>query len=452
MEDEDFELITELVDNYVNWELNSDYDEINLIEDLKLSNNIHETAHSRILYKLLSAGKSDKRPYWRDFIKIVGFNQLANIEQAVFYREKLNIDLLVILENEKKEKYAVILENKINHAVDQDRQISSYIEKIEKSSGEFKIGRDKIYVIYLTRNEIDLDPSDDSLSKKDREDLTKAGRYKKISYENEIRRWIKKCLKDCKKPVLKSVFIQYGNFLDIMFEPENNRRRKDMADNISDWLGFDEIKTTENKYNKISSKIDSINSLTKDLEDAQVDLVKEALKNIGIKNITYDPKVYKYIDFSIKITINGNDVDLKCKFCFRSGSDGYKVWFGICCKRMDDNNAKPNKEIAKEVPLIKWDGNEIVPNDSNDLNKIIINAITANDENKLLDSDPGNGYNFENKEYIYVKNEPYFCWKYSENLDKAIDEIKDYVTKIQEAANKTPSLNPESEPANLQNQ
>jgi len=448
MKKKDFKSIKELVDNYVNWELNSDYDEINLIEDLKLSNNIHETAHSRILYKLLSAGKSDKRPYWRDFIEIVGFNQLANIEQAKFYREKLNIDLLVILENEKKEKYAVILENKINHAVDQDRQISSYIEKIEKSSGEFKIGCDKIYVIYLTRNKIDEDPDEKSLTENDR---TKLGaRYKRISYEKEIREWIKKCLEDLKspvlesvkKPVLESVFIQYGNFLDIMFEPENNRRRKDMADNISNWLGFNDIKTTENKYNEISSKIDSINSLTKDLENAQVDLVKEALKNIGIKNITYDPKVYKYIDFSIKITINGKDVLLKCEFCFRSGSNGYKVWFGICCKRMSDDNDNCDFKSAQKATLIDWNGNE---HTDKKINKAILDAITpktAKPEERLLYEDDGNNYNFKDNKYIYVKNEPYFCWKYSENLDKAIDEIKDYVTNIQDAANNTSSPKP----------
>jgi hypothetical protein len=53
MESNLFEEITNLLDQYQNWYWNSDFDDINLIEDLRLNTNVHETAHSRILFKLL---------------------------------------------------------------------------------------------------------------------------------------------------------------------------------------------------------------------------------------------------------------------------------------------------------------------------------------------------------------------------------------------------------------
>ena len=42
MEDNSFNKITKLVDQYQNWYWTSDFDDINLIEDLRLSSNIHE--------------------------------------------------------------------------------------------------------------------------------------------------------------------------------------------------------------------------------------------------------------------------------------------------------------------------------------------------------------------------------------------------------------------------
>ncbi len=107
----DFENITRLIDNYQNWYWNSDFDDINLIEDLRLKTNVNETAHSRILFKLLKSGRRYGYPLWQELVKLLGWN--TNNATAIGPPEKYNIDLLIEGNDSSKQKFAVIIENKI---------------------------------------------------------------------------------------------------------------------------------------------------------------------------------------------------------------------------------------------------------------------------------------------------------------------------------------------------
>ena len=80
---------------------------ISLINDLRLSTNIHETAHSRILYKLLCAHGKEKHQFLKMFLESVGLK--LDIDKAEIKVEYKHIDVLIY----DGTRY-VIIENKVN--------------------------------------------------------------------------------------------------------------------------------------------------------------------------------------------------------------------------------------------------------------------------------------------------------------------------------------------------
>ncbi|MDY4629000.1 MAG: PD-(D/E)XK nuclease family protein, partial [Prevotella sp.] len=62
----------------------------------------------------------------------------------------------------------IIVENKVNHACDQDRQLVRYIDSLNSKD---------IYVLYLVRSDNDKDPSENSLPAEIRQELEENGKY-----------------------------------------------------------------------------------------------------------------------------------------------------------------------------------------------------------------------------------------------------------------------------------
>ena len=60
----------------------------------------------------------------------------------------------------------IIVENKVNHACDQDRQLVRYIDPLSDKD---------VYVLYLVRFENDKDPSENSLPAERRQELKENG-------------------------------------------------------------------------------------------------------------------------------------------------------------------------------------------------------------------------------------------------------------------------------------
>lgn len=138
---------------------------ISLINDLRLSTNIHETAHSRILYKLLCAHGKEKHQFLKMFLETVELSNILDINNVGVKVEHKHIDVLIY----DGTRY-IIIENKVNHACDQDRQLESYIDSLNN---------DNVYVLYLVRSDNDNDPSENSLPVKRRQELENNGKYKK---------------------------------------------------------------------------------------------------------------------------------------------------------------------------------------------------------------------------------------------------------------------------------
>ena len=153
---------------------------MNLVELL----HANENAHTRILVKLLRYNHNDcnlefAKSFIRKFVR-------EDVRDPEVWEQIDFVDALIGEPN----RYAVVIENKINWAVDQDRQLERYIEA---ARNRLNVSEEQIYVIYLTDNGI-KSPSENSLTDKAKEVLgitaATGGRLVKLNYRDDILPWI----------------------------------------------------------------------------------------------------------------------------------------------------------------------------------------------------------------------------------------------------------------------
>ncbi len=181
---------------------------INVIDELYAN----ENAHSRILAKLLQQKTPDNRyeifesfiEYIKTEYKLDSFKNIS-IEKPVITQETERIDLWI-----RDNKYAIIIENKIHYAVEQEKQLERYIKKtLEEKNIK------NIFVVYLSsRHE---DPSDQSWGEY-KEEFKE--RYLNLSFEVDILKWLnEKVLPNLKlkEVFLRSAIEQYIDHLNGIF-------------------------------------------------------------------------------------------------------------------------------------------------------------------------------------------------------------------------------------------
>ena len=192
---------------------------LNLIDEL----HINENGHSRILYKLLEY-RNPKEDYifLESLLKYIakdcaGFEKIS-VANPIITQELCRIDLWV-----RDDDYAIILENKVYNASDQEAQIARYIE-CTRNNGDKKYPSDKIFVIYLPQSD-DKDPVDDSWGKY-KEDF--ASRYVKFSFRNGVLPWLKSDVLPSipdKDKFLKSAIEQYVDYLEGLFKQRESDKQ-----------------------------------------------------------------------------------------------------------------------------------------------------------------------------------------------------------------------------------
>ena len=363
---------------------------ISLINDLRLSTNIHETAHSRILYKLLCAHGKEKHQFLKMFLESVGLK--LDIDKAEIKVEYKHIDVIIY----DGTRY-VIIENKVNHACDQDRQIETYIRSL--------YGKD-VYVLYLVRSDNDKDPSEDSLSTERRQELVKDGKYKKISYQTHILDWLRKCEKETNNEnvILKSALVQYCNYIEELFKGMEIMNDKDIENFEKEVLGFSATKDSIVDPVALVEKIDETKQTMKILNEV-IESYEKYLCEHYLEHFKEETQITEFrlnssrqIEFCIKI--NGSRV----QFIYDFLKHYQYVWFGA------------------KYPLKRWNGEEFDSNTSKDIKKII--------EGNRLDGyglDKGDNYakcvkdDFKN----FYSDKDYFC-KYCKDNKTAVEEIKKY--------------------------
>lgn len=192
---------------------------LNVIAEL----HANENANSRILRGILQYQVNDDYPLFRSFIEMIqnrcDCNISLDVKFPVFTNEESRIDLLI----KEKSKYAIVIENKIWGAVDQDTQIERYVDYVLNCG----IPQNRIYVVYLTADG-SKKIGDNSLTvqvrKKLRMSTYKDGRFVCINFKDDILSWLQEIIQlDITKsePLLCSALTQYVDYLKEIFGLRN---------------------------------------------------------------------------------------------------------------------------------------------------------------------------------------------------------------------------------------
>ena len=368
---------------------------ISLINDLRLSTNIHETAHSRILYKLLCAHGKEKHQFLKMFLESVGLDIELDINKVEIKVESEHIDVLIY----DGVKY-IIVENKVNHACDQDRQLVRYIDSLNSKD---------IYVLYLVRSDNDKDPSENSLPAEIRQELEENGKYKKISYQTHIFNWLRKCKEtDTDNELLKSALVQYCNYIEELFKGMEIMNDKDIENFEKEVLDFSATMDSivnpvalVEKTDELKQKMKTLNEVVESYENY---LCERYLDYFSCETQITESRLNSSRQIEFCIQINGANV----QFIYDFLKHYQYVWFGA------------------KYPLKRWNGEEFDSNTSKDIKKII--------EGNRMDGyglDKGDNYakcvedDFKN----FYSDKDYFC-KYCKDNKTAVEEIKKYKEKI----------------------
>ena len=227
---------------------------LNLIDEL----HINENGHSRILYKLLEYRNPDgDYIFLKSLLKYISKNceafEKICVTNPEITQELCRIDLWV---RDRAGGYAIIFENKVYNATDQEAQIARYIECTQSNGYPL----DKIFVVYMPQMD-DKDPVDDSWGEYKE---VFASRYVKFSFRNGVLPWLKSDVLPSipdKDKLLKSAIEQYVNYLEGLFKQrESDKQLYIMVKNyIKEQLGLNDNPFVNKK--KLERKIEELDEV-----------------------------------------------------------------------------------------------------------------------------------------------------------------------------------------------
>lgn len=349
---------------------------INVIESAAVGH-LHETAHSRILRDLL-LHKDIQRSFLHRFLGL-------DLSRCKVDREKDNIDVAL-----SDDEHFVIIENKVNDAVEQEHQVYRYVHTALES---YHYKQDQIYVIYLNSTTHD-EPSIQSLCDGNPEtDVRKilGDRFKVKSFTEDILNWLSD-LNFPNEPYLHSAIYQYIDYLNRHFEllDEYSDMKKKIEEFLAKELQLENLSTSERMKVLEESKED-----VKSISDG-LDLLIKKTKLIPIKeNI-----IRLHPQFTDRLTDFENDGPqfhlLLSNGCTLAIEIVDNFYWCLCNSSYDGNRAvtEGQKEWAKSVlePIGKVGYNTvgnfyIAWQDTNDPEKDFIdiyNSILKNTDVTLL--------------------------------------------------------------------
>lgn len=204
------------------------------------SGTIKENSHTNILMKLLEYKNQYGYVFLEDFIKLADFNIEINKNQPVAFETEYfdavpvekrankkmqgRIDGLIY----QKENFAIIIENKINGATNQDVQLERYIESVVGNGNRECLAKnDNVYVVFLTKDSVG-DPDNKSIEfmrnngilnqpeSGSQSDSIAGPRYFACSYRHDILPWLENGVQPLvfyKELILNTGLVQYIDFL-----------------------------------------------------------------------------------------------------------------------------------------------------------------------------------------------------------------------------------------------
>ena len=240
---------------------------------------IKENSHTNILMKLLEYKNQYGYVFLDDFISSLTDFEIKIEGDVKFEKEYFDrtdgkqgrIDGLIY----QKNKYAIIIENKINHATNQKEQLERYVKSVigEGGRNEKIVDVNNVYVIFLTQSGVE-DPDDYSrdylikkgiLNAKDKTEPLSGPRYFACSYREHILPWLKEKIQPIvmqKEQILNTGLLQYIDFLEGMLglrksDVELLNKGKEM---VMNWLKENSYDITKN-FRKTNQYLDGIRSI-----------------------------------------------------------------------------------------------------------------------------------------------------------------------------------------------
>lgn len=269
---------------------------INPLVDAHFNQRLRETAHSRILYSLLTGSNVVKKHFIKFFLdKDVSANDIM-----IPYPDKDRIDLTI-----KGKNFFLIIENKVNGAQEQKKQVDRYVDiasKIYPSK--------EIYVLYLNQDGYTY-PSEYSLSSKVKMKLGKNFICK--NYKVDILNWlyaVNRIIPFDTEQQLKSSIVVYIGYLEEYF---GNSKRQIIMNNKLDKLIVEQLKldnkSTSEKLQVIEDELENVQKLCERLEFLQEQYQEE-----------YDEKNFKEW-YNKCVSILGDKLILTCQSSTEFGFD-----------------------------------------------------------------------------------------------------------------------------------
>lgn len=293
---------------------------INPLVDAHFNQRLKETAHSRILYSLLTGSDFVKNHFLHYFLD--NGVSLANI--TIPYPDKNRIDLTI-----KGDDFYLIIENKVNGAQEQEKQIDRYVKIAEET-----YPKEQIYVLYLNKEKHNI-PSKLSLSHETKVDL--GDNFICKDYKHDILKWLY-CVNDeiifDTEPQLKSAIMVYIGYLEEYFQTS---KQQEIMNNKLDNLIIEQLqlenKTTSDKLKVIEDELTNLNKLKERLEEIQ-ELYQNEYNEENFK--TWYKESAEQIDDNIALTREsptefGFDFEFrKSRFRCELSVDAGGYYWGIC--------------------------------------------------------------------------------------------------------------------------
>ena len=279
---------------------------------LNILDEIHanENAHTRILTRLLEYETDGRRTLLLSFLSLLrDFNeQEKDINEATVTCGKDYIYCKVV----NRGKFAVIIENKIHGANDQDKQIERYVDTVREDDS---VPQGKIWVIYLTRDG-EKEVADVSLTDKVKEILQ--DRFLPKNYREDVLPWLKNnVLPNCKikEEWLITALKQYIDYLEGLFglRQSQNKLMNKMETKLNELLRLADDMMVSEKYSAINEFNKKINELSSKL-DTLLSKVRYAFaKTLGEQS----EKVFHEILPGYRIKVNEDALvnQLKYNYC-----------------------------------------------------------------------------------------------------------------------------------------
>ena len=237
------------------------------------------------------------RTFWGDSLSAMITNPTISTEETV--KGDYRIDILIY----EKDKYSIVLENKIWEAVDQPHQLANYIDAMLSSRYGFSV--DQIYVAFLPKTK-DHHPSSNSWKSQEDGNSYKEvfhDRYRLIDFEDGILPWLESS--KAVQGISGDSYFEHSRFLFIDFlkrkfdlDSIDKMEQKEIEKKLREHLYTNDAVADAGKLLQMIEKLPkiSINEVVKQLTVLRKDRTKDAMQQWFNKLEVDYPNYFVYND------------------------------------------------------------------------------------------------------------------------------------------------------------